>query len=323
MNPDGADSSVLADMPTNAMILPVPCKFRKDIKVSKKLNKTEHWSFTERLRDAYAIPFLQEVYGMGYMHNPTKGAGEALALIVKEVGCYQYSIAEGVNEIQRMDPKIFVPNLEVIKTLKECYKNRDFCFLILRLKPGEKYKPIIYMHPLQESGKMFIPTLHIHPNGTDSLFKPMEDHWDHEVYSLEYPILPLEKSPNQYNQFVTRQTAIRMPYTLKLTNDISGFKDVKIEHLHKWATLGQGTNRDMETASIFGNSRDTEEKKELLIQRSLPKDEVSTVAKDEEFSLLHSQEEAVFSGSSPKIDLPSVNIPTAPTFTAETHGDNS
>jgi len=242
-------SATSPDSPTPAMILPVPCSAKEMILVPTELNDDE--TFVKRGISACEIPFVEYVTAIPYtVGNETRGV---VNLEVKKCGNYQYSIAQGVDELAKMDPKVFLANPEVLGALAKYYAKREFCFLILRLIPGAVYKPILYLAPLPKNQKLFIPTLHIHPNGKDSFLHEVEDHWDHTIYSLNATITPLPN--NNQQQLDSRNAEKKILFFLSIWLSLfPGFEKLCLSNLHRWMLKGSAVNQDMEAVLLAPSS---------------------------------------------------------------------
>jgi hypothetical protein len=128
----------------------------------------------------------------------SKGEGR---LKVHEVGSYQASIANNLNDLNRLDRSLFYVDDEVIMFLTNTYKSyANIGFVICRLKQGNhEYHPFAYSHDIHSSNKLFIPTKHYHKTssfeGSFGLFGDfmpitsnshdmISDDWDHEIYVM-------------------------------------------------------------------------------------------------------------------------------------------
>jgi len=113
------------------------------------------------------------------------GAGSANTfskdtLEVKTVGSYKVSVAKNIEDIERVNSDVFKLPENIEHLLRKLYE-KDFGFVICKLDlntAGTKAHPIGYTHPLLESNRIFVPTMHEHNNGEELPY------WDHEIFSL-------------------------------------------------------------------------------------------------------------------------------------------
>jgi len=96
------------------------------------------------------------------------------------VGNYFISLAESLDDLDRIDPEVFKvsPN---IKDLFSKHYALGFGFVICSFDPNKTMQahPIGYVHDLMDGGKMFVPTRHQHTEDVKATEK-----FDHEIYSI-------------------------------------------------------------------------------------------------------------------------------------------
>lgn len=107
---------------------------------------------------------------------------------VHDVGSYQASIVESLDDIKNLDPTVFQTNDEVTKFLTEKYsEQKNIGFVFCKLKAGDvTYHPFGYSHDALKIGYLFVPTMHYHINENLLFNKETDndiaDDWDHAIY---------------------------------------------------------------------------------------------------------------------------------------------
>jgi len=177
----------------NAMILPVP--FPKTVKFHDMSNYKDFFndceSCFEKMYDEYAT--LGRSYGTMSMTNSSE------PLKVFSVGSYNVSLAMTLDDLKRVNKNVFALSDGITNVLKKY--NKNFGFIICKLKDGnEQYHPFAYSHEIA-SEKVFIPTKHYHKEhktsnsnnyfsqygllGSNFQLSPDNleaDDWDHNIY---------------------------------------------------------------------------------------------------------------------------------------------
>lgn len=160
----------------NAMILPVPNPH------SVQFVNLSHY---EKLFDDMNRSFKS----MDAMHLTRSVVASAhldsTPLRVYSVGSYLASIANSVEDLDRVDRRVFTFPDDVRSALAEKYK-APFGFIICRLKQGNhSYHPFAYAHDKDSTGLLFVPTYHIHPHDEyDTGTHESRADWDHTIYSV-------------------------------------------------------------------------------------------------------------------------------------------
>jgi hypothetical protein len=166
-----------AENAKNAMILPAPLKAGEKIQVLD-LSK-DKFSFTRLSKWFPKLVELNQGRGMKY-DKSQQTASKSAHLAVQAVGNYFISLAENLDDLDRIDPEVFKvsPN---IKDLFSKHYASGFGFVICSFDPNKKIQahPIGYVHNLMDGGKLFVPTRHQHSEDV----KPKEK-FDHEIYSI-------------------------------------------------------------------------------------------------------------------------------------------
>lgn len=101
-------------------------------------------------------------------------------------GSYYVSIAPTLEDLLRLDTRVFTLTPELLQFFAKHY-NDEFSYICCVLTKGsEAYEPLCYSHPLHSSDgfkKLFVPTLHYHGHGYGHL-EIEYAHWDHTIYSV-------------------------------------------------------------------------------------------------------------------------------------------
>lgn len=89
-------------------------------------------------------------------------------LNVFNVGSYKVSVAQNLNQIVNVDPKVFSLSSGLKKVLEKYYYQPYWGFIICKLSKGnEKYHPFGYSHNIIDN-KVYIPTRHFHKEVSQS-----------------------------------------------------------------------------------------------------------------------------------------------------------
>jgi len=158
----------------NAMILPCPLKSGADVTLLDLSN--DSFSF-QRLH----LFFPQEEDKEAKSNSRgMRQAVESSHLEVHVVGGYLVSIAKTVDDLKRVDPKVFQVSDTIDQLFRKVYAT-GFGFVICCFDPaaGVKGHPIGYVHDLLPDGSLFVPCRHEHGHGTKETEK-----FSHEIYSL-------------------------------------------------------------------------------------------------------------------------------------------
>jgi hypothetical protein len=101
------------------------------------------------------------------------------SLEVIDVGSYQVSVVQNIEDFTKLDSSVFKLKPELLEFMKTKY-DEAFSFIVCKVKSTatkETYHPLAY---ITNRGKhMFIPTMHFHPDDSH------ESHtdWDHTIYT--------------------------------------------------------------------------------------------------------------------------------------------
>lgn len=176
--------------PNNAMILPVPYP------------NTVHFYDMKH----YCGDFFGDCKKLFYSNVSRSGGGTFSAtnghyrkgssetLKVFDVGDYKVSLAFSLDDLNRVNEKVFSMSPGCKQLLEKDYSNPMYGFIICKLKDSytlEQYKPFAYSHKIVNGNKIFIPTKHYHENHAIPNINParsavdMEaghEQWDHCIY---------------------------------------------------------------------------------------------------------------------------------------------
>ena len=160
----------------NMMILPVPGGH------SVTLHTIQYTSLFHDLKKS--VKRIEEESSSGNMRSLSASASLQKPELLKvfDHGSYRVSIAPQIEDLSRLDSRLFPMTPELFEFFRSHY-TREFGYLCCVLKPGLKqYEPLCYSHPLHSSGRMFVPTLHYHVH--DDHIETDHADWDHLIYSV-------------------------------------------------------------------------------------------------------------------------------------------
>ncbi len=145
----------------NAMVLPVP--FPNSV-VFHNLEKYQDF-FTDC--DDSFVNMTRSLDSRKFLNMSYEGSEK---LDVYDVGSYKVSLAMCLDDLQRVDTKVFELSKGLDSMLNTHYSNPIFGFIICKLADGnEKYHPFAYSHNIA-SEKVFIPTRHYHDENINSFY---------------------------------------------------------------------------------------------------------------------------------------------------------
>ncbi len=171
------ENIVISAKKGNAMVLPFPLGDKKtklefvDLSRAPKVLEKMDGVFP-RLKASTPVGMM----GGGYGASRSFGFEDYLQ--VHRVGSYECSVAEGILDLQRINPDVFKIDSHIGWLLGKHYSS-GFGFIICQLKVDGAQHPIAYMHAL--GPKLFVPTRHDHHGTKDEKELP---EWDHRIYSL-------------------------------------------------------------------------------------------------------------------------------------------
>jgi len=160
------------ETPTPAMILPFPHTPGEAVELIDLSKLPEGW-----------FGDLQECFPRKKKLTKTRARRSAgkeptkSVLAVKQVGSYNVSVAESLEDLRRIDPSVFTLADNVADMLAGHYA-KGFGFIIACFRDNMKRHPLAYVHGIR-GDKLFVPTMH-HHHGEE---EKMSD-WDHEIFSV-------------------------------------------------------------------------------------------------------------------------------------------
>jgi len=145
------------EIATNAMILPVP-----NPQTIKFHDLSKHKNIFKDLDSAFYHVTTNSFDGaLSYSTNSMN------MLKVFDVGSYQVSMANTVDDILRINKQVFDLSAGCYELLKSQYTS-NFGFIVCKLKQGNAtYHPLGYSHQVINQQKLFIPTKHYHEHTID------------------------------------------------------------------------------------------------------------------------------------------------------------
>ena len=168
---------------SNAMVLPVPLPH-----TIKFINLSEYSDLFDDCAKCFYNPSRSK--SLNWSTNSFNTREDNSPLEVFNVGSYQVSMAMNLDQISRVDQKIFVLSPGLKQTLSMFYYQPYWGFIICKLGSGpELYHPFGYSHEIIDN-KIYIPTRHYHqqPKWTDV-----------NSWALGMPIDPKQNPLNMLN----------------------------------------------------------------------------------------------------------------------------
>jgi hypothetical protein len=234
----------------NAMILPVPLP--NTLQFHNLINYKELFS---DCKNCFYDPNTSFSYG-----NLPKNKLKSNKLEVFNVGSYKVSIAQTIDDLERVDTSVFELSNNLSEFMKNSYNEPYFGFIICKLNVGsEKYHPFGYSHDVFNN-ELFVPTKHFHIHNTaqsgyanfDQAFgrlniisdrtfygspnnQNIADDWSHDIYFYNvYPsqnseITLMNKSKERWSGKTFNLDKINFPFSKNCSN----FEKIEIDGVHK------------------------------------------------------------------------------------------
>ncbi len=140
---------------SNAMVLPVPLP-----QTIQFINLSKYSNIFEDCAGCFYNP--SRAKSLSYSTNSFNSRDDQMPLEVFNVGSYQVSLAANLDQISRVDKRIFELSSGLKQTLEMFYYQPYWGFIICKLAKGpESYHPLAYSHDIID-GKVYIPTRHYH-----------------------------------------------------------------------------------------------------------------------------------------------------------------
>ena len=139
---------------SNAMVLPIPLP-----QTLQFIDLSEYNNLFEDCAKCFYNPHKKKYLSFSTNSYNTK---DDKPLQVFNVGSYQVSIAMNLDQISRVDSRVFELSPGLSQTLQTFYYQEYWGFIICKLNSGpESYHPLAYSHQIIDS-KIYIPTRHYH-----------------------------------------------------------------------------------------------------------------------------------------------------------------
>jgi hypothetical protein len=218
-------NSVETPVINNTMVLPVP---NPDSVKFVNLKHYEH--FFKDCADSFSTP-RNDHYGM--RSALCSISPKESTLPVFDVGSYNVSIVPTINEFNRLNPDYFTIDPTIPHVIERNYDS-SFGYLVCKLRRGQhSYHPLAYTHQVHKDRLLFVPTLHIHPDGTYSRDVEPYGDWDHSIYTVETDMED-DGVRRQFDGWSLKWD--KLPQELHWIQKYRG---------HKWTCNGHKKNRDI------------------------------------------------------------------------------
>jgi hypothetical protein len=140
---------------SNAMVLPVPLPNSVQF-----INLSGYTDLFEDCAECFYNP--NRLRSLGTFSTNSYNTRDDKPLEVFNVGSYQVSLAKSLEQLNRVDLKVFTLSPGLKQTLEMFYYQPYWGFIICKLAKGsEEYHPFGYSHDIIDN-KIYIPTRHYH-----------------------------------------------------------------------------------------------------------------------------------------------------------------
>lgn len=159
----------------NAMILPAPAASPSDIEL---IDMSEHPKFFDDLDLAFRRR----------SRSLSKSAPAGGHLEVHKVGNYDVSIADTLDDLDRLNPEVFTLSDDAKQALGPNYSRLNgpkHVFIVAVLRESGKFHPLAYTHPIAADGKLFVPTRHEHGHNHSEDPHGGRADWDHHIFHTQ------------------------------------------------------------------------------------------------------------------------------------------
>ncbi len=219
-------NTVVTSVQNNTMVLPIP-----NPDSVKFINLKDYEGFFTDCAASFSTP-RDHNYGM--RSALCSISPKESSLPVYDVGSYNISIVPTVSEFNRLNPYYFTIDPYIPETLEKKYDS-SFGYLVCKLRRGQhSYHPLAYSHQIHKDRLLFVPTYHIHPDGTYP--QSHDDHdadWDHSIYTVETDMED-DGARRQFDGWALKWN--KLPTELHWIQKYRG---------HKWTCHGYKKNRDI------------------------------------------------------------------------------
>ncbi len=211
-------------VPNNTMVLPVP-----NPETVQFINLQSYKKFFADCESSFSEPRDTNYLSRSFAASASLSAH---TLPVYDVGSYNVSVVPTMNDFHRLDPDFFTIDPYIPQSLQKKYDS-SFGFIICKLRKGQhSYHPLAYTHQIHKDRLLFVPTYHIHPDGTYNHIDEYAD-WDHTIYSVETD-LDESSSKKHFDGWSLNWE--------KLPEDLQWIKKYRGK---RWTCHGNKKNRDM------------------------------------------------------------------------------
>lgn len=149
------DNTVKSASANNAMILPIPFHTKTNIELlDLSLYGQQLWDDCDKV-------FTRVTKSFGTVGSFSFGSAEHVYLPISQVGGYQCSLAQSIDQMKLVDPSVFTlpENIEIV--LREHYAT-GYAFAVCIFSGDVAAHPIGYISERDTNGRLFIPTRHEH-----------------------------------------------------------------------------------------------------------------------------------------------------------------
>lgn len=156
----------------NAMILPAPAASPSDIEL---IDMSDHPKFFDDLDRAFRMR----------SRSLSKAPPMLGRLEVHRVGNYDVSIADTIDDLDRLNPEVFTLSDDAKQALGPNYSRLDgpkHVFIVAVLRESGKFHPLAHTHPIAAGGKLFVPTRHEHGHNHGDDPQGGRADWDHHIF---------------------------------------------------------------------------------------------------------------------------------------------
>ena len=179
----------------NTMVLPVPNPHSVDF-----FNMSHYKTFWDHLKSSFYNRY-DDHHTRSHLYA-SRSASISEPLPVYAVGSYAVSIVPSLADFQRLKPNEFAIDPMLPTLLADKYGS-EFGYLVCKLRKGNHgYHPFAYSHDIHPDRLLFLPTYHIHPDGS-RLHAEEKGDWDHVIYAagtdLEQANVPIDRGSSDYS----------------------------------------------------------------------------------------------------------------------------
>ncbi len=214
-----------------AMILPFP-QSNTEFRFFDLTNYTDLFKDLNRL--VFPIPLSR-----GFLNNSSRSKSLNNSLTVVQVGSYKASVAENVDDLDRINTSVFKFEPLALEFLKTNY-SQGFGFVIAQMDQSKNYHPFGYIHGMLSNGRMFIPTMHFHQENHQNKFK-------------QEPFFPKTSGLRLPSGF---PSIVNQSYNIQPSNDQPSNDQPDWDHeIYCWNSALSGKNPSNESHSV--SNKDT------------------------------------------------------------------